>query len=242
MCRTILSGEKTPSKVDIFHYDHESHTLVASGTSATLLGRRQRAIGLNRQPIANGGAAAHVFESGIPHLTGRADRDPNQLRGMVDGLGIRSSIDVPFEVAGQRRGVLQADAQQPDFFTERDLRFLEAVAGWIGTVSHRAELVEQAVRDGERHGRQQAADELRRISQREQEVVILVADGLTNTEIAERLVLVRGTVSNHIVHILRKLGVQRRTQIAVWAVQSGLYRPGSGETGGREAGSAQEGA
>jgi DNA-binding CsgD family transcriptional regulator len=160
---------------------------------------------------------------------------------MVEGLGIRSSVDVPFEVAGQRRGVLQADARQPNFFTEHDLRFLEAVAGWIGTVSHRAELVEQAARDGERRGRRQAADELRRITQREQEVVILVADGLTNAEIAERLVLVRGMVSNHVVHILRKLGLQRRTQMAVWAVQSGLYRPEPNEAAGREPTSAHEG-
>jgi DNA-binding CsgD family transcriptional regulator len=225
-----------------FLYEPETMSLVAMGSSTTLLARRQRAIGMHRQPIANGGSAVRAFESGTPYLTGRADLDPVQLRGMVEGLGVRSAIDVPVTVAGERRGVLQADSQQPDFFSERDLRFLESVAGWIGIVTHRSELVEQALRDGERRGRRQAADELRRITQREQEVVILIADGLTNPEIAERLVLVKGTVSNHIVHILRKLGIQRRTQIAVWAVQSGLYRPASDEGAGREAGSAQEGA
>ena len=34
--------------------------------------------------------------------------------------------------AGQRRGIVQADSQQPDFFSERDLHFVSAVAGWIG--------------------------------------------------------------------------------------------------------------
>jgi DNA-binding CsgD family transcriptional regulator len=222
---TLVGAALRADKVDVFLYEDASHSLVAMGTSATLLGQRQRAIGLNRQPIANGGAAVRVFESGMAYLTGRADQDFDQLRGMVDGLGIRSSIDVPIEVAGQRRGILQADAQQTNFFTERDLNFLEAVAGWIGIVTHRAELVGQAVLEGERRGRHQAADELRRITQREQEVAILIADGLTNAEIAERLVLALGTVSNHVMHILRKLGLHRRTQIAVWAVQCDLYRP-----------------
>src|SRR4051812_18353923 len=222
---TLVRAAFRADKVDVFLYEDASHSLVAMGTSATLLGQRQRAIGMNRQPIANGGAAVRVFESGTAYLTGWADQDSDQLRGMVEGLGIRSSMDVPLEVAGQRRGILQADAQQPDFFTEGDLHFLEAVAGWIGIVTHRAELVEQAAREGEHRGQRQAADELRRITQREQEVVILVAAGLTNAEIAARLVLERGTVSNHVVHILRKLGLYRRPQIGVWAVQNGLYRP-----------------
>jgi len=231
---TLVGVALRADKVDVFLYDAKSQSLVAMGTSATPMGRRQHAIGLNRQPIANGGAAVRVFESGTSYMTRRADHDPEQLRGMVDGLGILSTMDVPFEVDGQRRGILQADSQQPDFFTERDVRFLESVAGWIGIVTHRAELVGQAVLEGERRGRRQAGDELRRITQREQEVAILIAAGLTNAEIAERLVLVLGTVSNHVVHILRKLGLHRRTQIAVWTVQCGLYRPDLDDGGGCE--------
>jgi DNA-binding NarL/FixJ family response regulator len=58
---------------------------------------------------------------------------------------------------------------------------------------------------------------------RELEVAALVAEGLTNAEIAQRLALTRGTVGNHIGHILRALGVRNRAQVAAWAVQQGLY-------------------
>jgi len=54
--------------------------------------------------------------------------------------------------------------------------------------------------------------------------VLCVSLGLSHAAIAERLVLSEGTVANHIEHILRRLGLQSRTQVAVWAVERGLYR------------------
>jgi PAS domain S-box-containing protein len=70
-----------------------------------------------------------------------------------------------------------------------------------------------------------AVPKVRRLTRREQEVAVLVASGLANGQIAARLVVESGTVSNHVEHILRKLGFSRRAQIAAWAVVSGLYRP-----------------
>jgi DNA-binding CsgD family transcriptional regulator len=69
-----------------------------------------------------------------------------------------------------------------------------------------------------------ASEELARISPRERDVALLIAAGLTNAEIAQQLTLVEGTVANHVEHALRKLGLRSRTQIAVWAVEHGLYR------------------
>jgi len=54
-----------------------------------------------------------------------------------------------------------------------------------------------------------------RLTQRELEVVALVAQGLSNTQIAQRLYLSNGTVRNHISAILEKTGLEHRTQIAV---------------------------
>jgi DNA-binding NarL/FixJ family response regulator len=51
-----------------------------------------------------------------------------------------------------------------------------------------------------------------------------VAEGLTNEQIAQRLVLTPGTVANHVAGILQRLGFSGRAQIAVWAVERGLYR------------------
>jgi DNA-binding CsgD family transcriptional regulator len=54
------------------------------------------------------------------------------------------------------------------------------------------------------------------LTPREWEVATLVAEGLTNREIAERLVITERTASTHMVHILTKLGFHSRAQIAAW--------------------------
>ncbi|RIK82569.1 MAG: DNA-binding response regulator [Planctomycetota bacterium] len=60
------------------------------------------------------------------------------------------------------------------------------------------------------------------LTQRENEVLTLLAHGLTNKQIAERLGISYETVKEHVQHVLRKIGVADRTQAAVWAVRSGL--------------------
>jgi DNA-binding CsgD family transcriptional regulator len=54
---------------------------------------------------------------------------------------------------------------------------------------------------------------------REQEVVALVARGLSNRDIAEQLVISEGTAEVHVKHILSKLGFKSRHQVAVWAAR-----------------------
>ncbi len=60
------------------------------------------------------------------------------------------------------------------------------------------------------------------LTQREQEVAALIAQGRTNREIAAALVITEGTAANHVQHILNKLGLNSRAQIAAWAVEHGL--------------------
>jgi ATP/maltotriose-dependent transcriptional regulator MalT len=66
------------------------------------------------------------------------------------------------------------------------------------------------------------AGSLRKLSRREVEVLALVAEGLTNHEIAERLVLSEHTVHRHVTNILRKLGLPSRTAAASLAAHHGL--------------------
>ena len=54
------------------------------------------------------------------------------------------------------------------------------------------------------------------LSKREQEVAGLLAEGFTNKEIAGRLYLSKRTVENHVQHILQKLGLANRSQVAAW--------------------------
>jgi DNA-binding CsgD family transcriptional regulator len=221
---TLVAEALGADKVDAFVYQAAIDSLVAYGTSLTPMGARQRALGLDRLPLANGGRAVAVYRDGGPYLTGRADQDPLELPGITEGLGVRSEAVAALTVAGVRRGVLSVVSAAPDRFGEADLRFVRAAAGWVGLLLHRAELVE-AARDGaRRRGRREAGEELARLTRREQEVAATVAEGLSNAEIAERLTIEEGTAANHVRRILLKLGLSNRTQLAVWAVERGLYR------------------
>lgn len=63
------------------------------------------------------------------------------------------------------------------------------------------------------------------LSDREREILRLIADGHANKEIARRLVISERTARTHVSHILRKLGLTSRTQAALLAVREGLATP-----------------
>jgi DNA-binding CsgD family transcriptional regulator len=65
------------------------------------------------------------------------------------------------------------------------------------------------------------------LTAREREVVVLIAQGKTNREIADTLVVSHRTVETHVSTILSKLGVPSRSRIAVWAVEVGLVNKGA---------------
>jgi DNA-binding NarL/FixJ family response regulator len=86
-------------------------------------------------------------------------------------------------------------------------------------------LIEEHVR-GPRPGQALPA-ELGELSPRELEVLRLVARGASNAEIAEGLYLSPATVKTHVAAILGKLGLRDRTQVVVFAYESGFVRPGA---------------
>jgi serine/threonine-protein kinase PknK len=73
------------------------------------------------------------------------------------------------------------------------------------------ELMDEALRDAD-HARAGL------LSSRELEVADLIAQGLTNREIAQRLTISMRTVESHVDHIKRKLGFGRRVRIVAWAL------------------------
>jgi GAF domain-containing protein len=116
------------------------------------MGREQQARGLDRLPLGRSGRIGEVYRSGKPHLDGRVDEDPRELREVVEGLGVRSQVLVPLALAEGQRGVLGVMSAEPEQYSQGDVRFMEAVARWLGLVA-----TDRAVSGASSASRQQPA-------------------------------------------------------------------------------------
>jgi DNA-binding CsgD family transcriptional regulator len=118
--------------------------------------------------------------------------------------GIRYAMDLWIVDRGRIVGGFGFDGSSRDF-SERDKLVLETLAPHLVHVHRRA----RARRRGRANG---ALDVL---TQREREVLLLVADGLTNAEVAAALYIAPGTVRKHLDNIYAQLGVKSRTAAAM---------------------------
>ena len=120
-------------------------------------------------------------------------------------------------------GFLLKDVPPPDFV--RAIRIVASGEALIApSVTRRLldRFAKLAVPADETH-----AERIRELTDREREVLKLVAQGLSNREIAEHLVLAEPTVKTHVSHLLLKLDLRDRAQLVVLAYEVGIVRPGA---------------
>jgi DNA-binding NarL/FixJ family response regulator len=154
-------------------------------------------------------------------------------RALVDG-GSRSHIIIlttfdldEYAHAGLRAGAsgfLLKDAPTADLLSAiRAVASGDAVVApsttrrLLTTIAHRLPTAEEAA----------DAPGLSSLTPREREVLIAVARGLSNAEIADEFVLSEATVKTHVGRVLAKLGLRDRVQIVIYAYDHGLVAPGS---------------
>lgn len=104
------------------------------------------------------------------------------------------------------------------------VKAVEVVAGGDALLS--PSVTRRLVEEFASHAKPAPTTVLSELTDREREVMALVAEGLTNAEIAERLFMSPATARTHVSRILLKLNARDRTQLVVMAYESGMVRPG----------------
>jgi two-component system, NarL family, response regulator NreC len=154
---------------------------------------------------------------------------------MPDG-GLEATEAIKRELADVQVLVLTMHDSQEYFF-----RVLQAGAsGYVVKGAHKADLLaavravasggvylyptvaKQVVGDYLRQARRGATDQLATLTEREREVLLLLAEGRTGREIAEQLVLSPATVERHRANLMGKLGLHSRAELIKYAVRRGL--------------------
>jgi DNA-binding NarL/FixJ family response regulator len=161
-----------------------------------------------RMPVLDGVAATkQIAEPGLAKVLVMTtfDLDEYALSALRNGAsGFLLKDTQPAELVSSLRAVASGDAVVSPSVTRRLLsRFLGAAGG---------ELRDAGVLDA--------------LTEREREVLVLIAKGLSNTELAGKLYLSEATVKTHVGRILAKLGLRDRVQAVVLAYETGLVRPG----------------
>ena len=169
-----------------------------------------------------------VLDMEMPGLTGLDVVERLAEQGSETAVLVLSA----FEDEAYILGVLDAGAA--GYLSKREplAAIAEAVrgagrgdVGWlsrrISALYHRRRQQDQ----GRATRRSDAEDALAALSAREREVALLVAEGLGNLDIADRLFVTESTIKKHVHTVYDKLGIRTRPQLVAWAWRTGVLQP-----------------
>jgi DNA-binding CsgD family transcriptional regulator len=199
-------------------------------------GPRARTILGTRQP-ADRSVAGWALRAGETVLLHGGAYTPSTSQPSSDHpRELASSITVPLALSGRLVGVMNA-SREPGAprMDEHAALLLELLANQAAILIDSVQMLDELQRKDQRleqlvdqllgeTGRRPATsiDLLAPLTRREQQVLELLVDGLTNREIALRLVVEPDTVKDHVQSIIKKLGATDRTHAAVIAVRGGI--------------------
>jgi predicted ATPase/DNA-binding CsgD family transcriptional regulator/transcriptional regulator with XRE-family HTH domain len=187
------------------------------------------------------GAAQNLFAESL-----RRQHAASNAAGIAEGLGGMAALATAqgqLERAARLFGAAEtirasnpapiwhAERLEIDRYTQKlHSRLLAAIRlqRWHeGQVFSTEQAIEYALADEEHAMAQKPRSGIGSLTEREREVAALIAQGLTNHAIAEQLVISERTVERHVANIFAKLDLSSRTQIAIFAVETGLNRRGA---------------
>jgi len=151
----------------------------------------------------------------------RAASDAGAAQQHLDrALAEFARLGMRYDAARTRRAIAESLRDDKPDVAEREARAALAIFADLGAAADADETVALL-----RHLGVKAAPPARRalatLTRREQEIVALVAAGLSNPEIAQRLFVSRKTVEHHVARVLAKLGLRSRAEMAAEAVRLG---------------------
>ncbi|TQS45047.1 LuxR C-terminal-related transcriptional regulator [Cryptosporangium phraense] len=184
-----------------------------------------------RMPVLDGiGATRQILSAASAASSASAAAPASAASGSGDAAPPRIMVLTTFDLDEY---VYAALAEGAAGFLLKDTppeRILSAVHTIMaGDVLITPRITQRLIENSSRHHRVAAVarPQLDQLTAREIEVLRLVGMGLSNSEIADRLVLSEATVKTHVKHVMSKLGLNSRAQAVVVAYETGLVVPGS---------------
>ena len=163
-----------------------------------------------------------LLDLNMPEMNGIEVLKQMREQGVVSRIVIFTVSDHEDDVVAALRagadGYLLKDMEPEDMIAE----LKQAAVGKMVISDRLTTLLAQALRS--QKPQQSARPDFDSLTPREKDILRLIAEGLSNKMIGRKLDISDGTVKVHVKHLLKKLNLRSRVEVAVWAVEEGLHK------------------